>query len=87
MVNIQTNRRMKLDGNARLIMEAIISVWLCQPIASPRNKELELPSLIVDNTRHVTQRSAIKLKIQVLPAKIELFQKPRFWAVLQDLYL
>ena len=59
-VNIQTNRKMKLDGNARLIMEAIISVWLCQPIASSRNEELELPSLIVDNTRHVTQLSAIR---------------------------
>ena len=68
-------------------MEAIISVWLCQPIASPRNEELELPSLIVDNTKHATQLSAIKLKIQVLPAKIKLSQKPRFCGVSQDLYL
>ena len=52
-----------------------------------RNEELELPSLIVDNTRHVTQLSAIKSKIWVLPAKIELFQKPGFWAVSQNLYL
>ena len=75
---------MKLDGNARLRVEAIILVWLCQPIASPRNEELELPSLIVDNTKHVTQLSAIKLKIRVLPAKIK---QPGLWAVSQNLYL
>ena len=45
----------------------IILVWLCQPITSLRNEELELPSLIIDNTP--IQLSAVKPKLWVPTSK------------------
>ena len=61
-----------------------LRAFLCQPITSLRNEKLELTSLIVDNTRHIIQLSAVKLKLWVPACKIKLFQKPGFWAVSQN---
>lgn len=58
-----------MNDNVRLRVEAIILVWLYQPITSLRNEKLELPSLIVDNTRHIIQLSAVKLKLWVPACK------------------
>lgn len=58
-----------MNDNIRLRVEAIILVWLYQPITSLRNEKLELPSLIVDNTRHIIQLSAVKLKLWVPACK------------------
>ena len=58
-----------MNDNISLRVEAIILVWLYQPITSLRNEKLELPSLIVDNTRHIIQLSAVKLKLWVPACK------------------
>ena len=58
-----------MNDNIRLRVEAIILVWLYQPITSLRNEKLELPSLIVDNTRHIIQLSVVKLKLWVPACK------------------
>ena len=58
-----------MNDNIRLRVEAIILVWLYQPITSLRNEKLELPSLIVDNTRHIIQLSVVKLQLWVPACK------------------